>query len=141
VNGEACVAAPLGRFCAAPSTSPYHARLLGIILLLTVTASCSTPPSRVSMQADYWRQKLARDLHPGMAKEEILAWANDNHLKLIPGQANGELIAGAGYVPEPSHSGASHSAVCKGFGISISLELDASDRLVRDEVRTLGNCL
>lgn len=71
-----------------------------------------------------------------MAKEEILTWANDNHIKLDTGTASGQLIAGVGYVPEPSHPG-SQSAVCKGFGISISLELDASDRLVRDEVTLL----
>jgi hypothetical protein len=115
-------------------------RQLALITLVTALAACATQRSPVTVRADQWRQKLARDLHPGMPKQELLAWADDNQLRFVDGPGSGELVAGVAYVPKPAH-GVSQSQVCRGFGISISLKLDATERLLSDEVRTLGNCL
>jgi len=112
-------------------------RLLPALVLSVAVVACASPPSPVTERRDYWRARLARELHVGMSREQIDAWAASNHLSFSEDRDKQHLSASVEEVPQPR----SLFTVCASWSITVFLTLDDSSRLLKVEARRLGNCL
>jgi len=127
--------------CGTP-TSPLGAmRYVALLALLMSVAACTTQSSPAQVRAEFWRHRLAEELHVGMPKDDIQRWGRDNQMNFTysPGIKHYPhyLSATAETIPEKF----SVLTGCRGWHVTIYVYLDESYRLVSDEVRTYGICL
>ena len=99
-----------------------------------LVSSCATQHNSVKERKLYWEDVVHLEIPIGSSYSDIERWAKSRQLQLTPGQSADEVIAGLEYVPV-------NDLVCKGFGISLQLTLNAERNVTRETVRSLGNCL
>jgi len=114
-------------------------RVVASLAVLVMLVACGTSPEVKNQRVEYWQRKLAHDLHIGMPKSEIDAWAESNHLKftLQYSKSRPQLVTFAEEVP----GSFSPLTGCKGWHIMIYLFLSESDLLTRYLVRDDAICL
>ncbi len=135
-----------------------------LVLLVTLVA-CATSPALKNQRVEFWERKLKQDLHVGMPKSEIQAWAAATLLSgclAVPSRP-----ATPGQTPSSAHECAPRSMTeqyskgkprlviavedvpgsfslltgCKGWHIYIFIFLDESHRMTSDVVRADSICL
>jgi len=116
--------------------------LAAATLILTLSAAAKSD-SPVAQRADYWQQRLNREIPVGSSRSAILNWALTNHLTASDDPQTHDLRIGLEEVPEPAPKPriSPSAVVCKSWHISAALKLDAKGQLASAEVQTLGNCL
>ena len=116
-------------------------KVAATVVLLLVAASAAQANSPVNERAEYWRQRLASELPAGTPQGAILQWASKNHLTTSQKAETHQLVVSLESVAEPKSGFSASPAVCNGWGISATLQLDAMGNLASTKVQTLGNCL
>jgi hypothetical protein len=116
-------------------------KLASSVLVSLVLAPIAWAASPVEVRANYWRQRLTRELPTGSPRSAILEWVSKNHLTASEQRDAHEFVVGLEYVPEPKSHFSASPTVCNGWGISANIEIDVAGNLTSTKVRTLGNCL
>jgi hypothetical protein len=101
-------------------------KAIAAIVLLILVACTAPAKSPSSERAEYWGQRLSRELPAGTPQSAVLQWASTNHLSAIPGTEPRHLLVGLEYVKEPTSGLSASPAVCAAGWT---------------KVQTLGNCL
>lgn len=114
-------------------------RVYASLVLVLALSACGTSPALKNERVEFWRHKLAQDLHVGMTTSDIQAWANANNLRFTEQHLKGntDLAALAEEVP----GNFSLLTACKGWQILIYIFLDDSGRMTKDVVRAGRVCL
>jgi hypothetical protein len=105
-----------------------------LFMAVFLVSSCVTQHNNVNERKLYWEDVVHSEIPIGSSYGDVERWAKSRRLQLAPGQIPDEVIAGLEYVPV-------NDLVCRGFGISLQLTLDAERNVTQESIRSFGNCL
>ena len=114
-------------------------RTFASLAALVLLAACRNSPALKDQRVAFWQQKIAQDLHIGMPKSEVQAWAESNHLKLTLqfSKNRPQLVTYAEQVP----GSFSLLTLCTGWHIWIAIYFSESELMTRSVVRGDAICL
>jgi len=102
-------------------------------LMALLLAGCASTANLVGERKEYWERVVAAEIPVGTDKVAIESWATSKSVHLIVG-AEDHLLR---LLETVSFS----DRICRGFGISLDVTLDAEGRATHEEIRSSGNCL
>ena len=105
-----------------------------VFVAVLLVSSCAAHRNNVNERKLYWEGVVHSEIPVGSSYADVERWAKSRQLQLTTGQNPGEVTAGLEYVPV-------NDSVCKGFGMSLQLTLNAERNVAQELIRSFGNCL